>query len=287
MSDTLQLKHFAETIRRETLQAFATAGAGHIGGSMSIVETLAVLYGRVMNITPDNPQDPNRDRFVMSKGHAGSSLYAALALKGYFPLDWLGTLNKNGTSLPSHCDMKKTPGIDVSTGSLGQGLSIAIGLALGQRMGDTNACTYVMLGDGELNEGQIWEAAQFAPFHNLNNLIAFVDNNGKQLDGSTDDVLAQLDIGAKFAAFGWHTQVIGGHDIDAIITAITSAKAQDTASMIVLNTIKGNGCQYVAETAKNHHMPADERMQPELARVQQDIDALTAQLVELGGQPLC
>ncbi|MCL2547387.1 MAG: transketolase [Oscillospiraceae bacterium] len=283
---TLQLKLFAETIRRETLQAFVTAGAGHIGGSMSIVETLAVLYGRIMNITPNNPQDPNRDRFVMSKGHAGPSLYAALALKGYFPLDWLGTLNKNGTSLPSHCDMKKTPGIDVSTGSLGQGLSIAIGLALGQRF-DNNACTYAMLGDGELNEGQIWEAAQFAPFHKLNNLIAFVDNNGKQLDGTTDDVLAQLDIGAKFAAFGWHTQVIDGHDIDAIITAITNAKAQDTASMIVLNTIKGNGCQYVAETAKNHHMPADERMQPELVRIQRDIDALTAQLAELGGQPLC
>ena len=197
MEKNKDLRVFAEEIRVETIKELAHLGFGHIGGSMSVVETLAVLYGGQMNYDPKNPTLESRDRLVMSKGHAGPALYATLALKGFFPLERLLTLNQGGTSLPSHCDRLKTPGVDMTTGSLGQGISLAIGLAMGAKMRGKDYTTYLILGDGECDEGQVWEGALSAAHHKLDNLIAFVDWNKQQLDGAIDDVLDIGDIGEK------------------------------------------------------------------------------------------
>ena len=203
-----ELHVIAEGIRLVTLQMFAKVGSGHVGGSMSIIETLAVLYGSEMRVRPEEPDWKDRDRLVLSKGHAGPALYAALALRGYFPKEMLDELNQNGGHLPSHCDRTKTPGIDMTTGSLGQGMSTAIGIALGCRMNKSDSTTYLIVGDGECNEGQIWEGAIFAPNYKLDNLIMFVDRNKQQLDGYTSEVMDMGDMGAKFAAFGWHVQTV-------------------------------------------------------------------------------
>lgn len=244
---------FAEEIRLATLETFEALGFGHVGGAMSVVETLAVLYGGRLKHDPKNPSWPERDRYVMSKGHAGPALYATLALRGYFPMDVLKTLNKPGTSLPSHCDRILTTGVDMTTGSLGQGASSAVGIALGQRLKGYDARTYLMLGDGELNEGQVWEALSLAAFKKLNNLVAFCDKNGRQLDGATKDVMDMGDIAAKFTAFGFYTQTVDGHDVDAISKALDNTAGQDGPSMIVLNTIKGH-TTFVADMESNHHV---------------------------------
>ncbi len=287
--EELQLRLLAETIRGETLKEFAELGFGHVGGAMSVVELLATLYGGAMNINPADPQWADRDRYVMSKGHAGPALYATLAIKGYFPLDMLTTLNKGGTRLPSHCDMRKTPGVDMTTGSLGQGISTAIGLALGQKMDGKGAYTFLCMGDGELNEGQVWEGAQFAPFHQLTNLIAFVDCNGKQLDGTTKAVLDPLNLGGKFREFGWVVRELDGHDVCALYAAIMTAKASgDGPHMFILHTRKGNGCEFVEKLDANHHVAFEkEVMQREVDRVQANIDELKTQLTAVGGAPLC
>ena len=250
-----ELRVVAEGIRLVTLQEFAGTGSGHVGGSMSIVETLAVLYGSEMRVDPKNPKWEERDRLVLSKGHAGPALYATLALKGFFPKEMLAELNQNGGRLPSHCDRNKTPGIDMSTGSLGQGISAAIGIALGNRMNGSDSTTYLIMGDGECNEGQVWEGAMFASFRKLDNLIAFVDNNKQQLDGLTADVLDMKDLGEKFAAFGWFVQQVDGHDCGAIRNAIRAAKENRGApAMIVLDTKKGYGCTFAEGVVPNHHM---------------------------------
>ena len=249
-----ELRVIAEGIRLVTLQTFAGAGSGHVGGSMSVIEVLAVLYGSEMRIDPKNPDWPQRDRLVLSKGHAGPALYATLALRGFFPKEILSELNQNGTHLPSHCDRTKTPGVDMTTGSLGQGISAAIGMALGCRLNKSDSMTYLILGDGECNEGQIWEGAMFAAHHELDNLICFVDRNKQQLDGYTKEVLDMGDIGAKFAAFGWHVQNVNGHDCGAIQAAIQVAKeAKGVPSCIVLNTEKGYGCKFSEGVCPNHH----------------------------------
>ncbi len=249
------LRLFAEEIRVATLEEFAALGFGHVGGAMSVVETLAVLYGGVMNIDPQNPGWPERDRLVMSKGHAGPALYATLALLGYFPKEMLLTLNKPGTNLPSHCDRLKTPGIDMTTGSLGQGMSTACGLAYAQKLDGAGARTFLVIGDGECDEGQIWEGALFAPHYKLDNLIAFCDKNGQQLDGYVKNVLDSGDLAAKFAAFDWYTQEVDGHDIGAVSAAVENAlKNTGRPSMIVLNTKKGNGCPFVMDQEFNHHV---------------------------------
>ncbi|MDL2288324.1 transketolase [Oscillospiraceae bacterium OttesenSCG-928-F05] len=249
------LRVFAEEIRLETLREIMHFGAGHVGGSMSVVELLAVLYGAELRHDPERPDWADRDRFILSKGHAGPALYAALALRGFFPMDMLKTLNQNGTTLPSHCDRLKTPGIDMTAGSLGQGLSVGIGMAMGARMAGKDFRTYVCLGDGECNEGQVWEAALFAPHNRLNNLTAFVDYNHQQLDGLTDEVLDLGDLEGKFRAFGWHTLSVDGHDIPALIAAVEEAKGyKDGPTMIVLNTIKGNGCLAAEAVMPNHHV---------------------------------
>ena len=250
-----ELRVFAEEIRVTALKEFQALGFGHVGGAMSIVETLSVLYGQYMKVDPKNPRDPDRDWLVVSKGHAGPAVYATLALKGFFPLETLMTLNKNGTTLPSHCDRNLTPGIDMTTGSLGQGMSTAIGAALGNRLDKRASHTFLIIGDGECNEGQIWEGAMSAAHFKLSNLIAFCDRNGQQLDGYTKNVLDMGDMAQKWNAFGWYVQEINGHDIAAVFDAVANAKAQtDKPSMIVLNTKKGNGCNFAEGVEANHHM---------------------------------
>jgi len=251
---TLEQKKFAARIRLETVKQVGKRGFGHLGGALSVVDALAVLYGDVMNIDPKNPDWADRDKLVMSKGHAGPSVYSTLALKGYFPVEWLETLNQPGTNLPSHCDRKLTPGIDMTTGSLGQGVSTAMGLALAQKMDGKGARTYLFVGDGECNEGQVWEGAMFAPQQKLDNLTMFVDKNGKQLDGTTEEVMDMGDIAAKFGAFGWHAQSIDGNDVEAISDAIAKAHKSDKPSCIVLNTVKGSGVPCVEAIELNHHI---------------------------------
>ncbi|PWJ47916.1 transketolase [Faecalicatena contorta] len=248
-------KEFAKEIRIQVLEALKNLGFGHIGGAMSATDVLAVLYGKAMNIDPANPQWEDRDYFVMSKGHAGPALYTTLALSGYFPVDELKTINTNGTRLPSHCDRNKTPGVDMSTGALGQGMSTAIGIAHGNKMLKKDSYTYLLLGDGECDEGQVWEGALYAPQHKLSNLIAFVDYNKQQLDGYTKDILDLGDMSKKFTEFGWYTIEVDGHDTDAIYGAIKLVKAQkEKPGMIILNTAKGKGCTFAEGILYNHHM---------------------------------
>jgi transketolase len=270
------LKKFAARIRMETIKCVGARGFGHLGGALSAVEILAVLYGRVMHIDPRNPDWPLRDKLVMSKGHAGPALYSVLALKGYFSTELLKTLNQPGTSLPSHCDRKLTPGIDMTTGSLGQGVSTAIGLALAQRMEEKKSRTYLVTGDGELNEGQTWEGALFAPHKKLTNLIWFVDYNHKQLDGKTEEVLDLADVAAKFSSFGWYTQSIPGNDVEAIALAIEKAKEErERPSCIILNTKKGAGIPYVEEIELNHHIVFEgELLEKSIRHMEQVIAAL-------------
>lgn len=250
-----KFENLAKEIRIETLTEFRHLGFGHVGGAMSIAEVLAVLYGGVMRLDPQNPKWEGRDWLVCSKGHAGPAVYAVLALKGFFNKEMLRTLNQGGTNLPSHCDRLKTPGIDMTTGSLGQGMSTALGIALGHRLDKKQNYTYLILGDGELDEGQVWEGALFGHHYKLDHLIAFVDFNGQQLDGYTKDVMDVGDISAKFACFGWHTQTIDGHSVLAISEAIENAKTvKEKPSVIILKTKKGKGCIFAEGKEFNHHM---------------------------------
>lgn len=251
----LELKEFAKNIRIQTLEQLASRGFGHLGGAMSIVDILAVLYGDQLRHDPKNPQWDDRDRLVCSKGHAGPSVYAALALRGFMPLSEMKTLNINGTNLPSHCDMTKTPGIDVTTGSLGQGLSIASGLAYALKLQGKDSKVFCIVGDGELQEGQNWEAMMNAAHKKIDNLIMFVDYNKMQLDGTVEQVEDISNINDKLKAFNWNViDVTDGHDINQLGEAIAAAKAhtgQPTA--LVCHTLKGKGVVW-AETEWNHHI---------------------------------
>ena len=247
----------AKEIRALTATCISHLGAGHIGGSLSIVDVLTVLYYKHMNIDPKNPKWDERDRLVVSKGHAGPGVYATLAHKGYFPKEELLTLNKFGTNLPSHCDMNKTLGVDMTTGSLGQGISCALGMALAAKIRKTPEYIYVIIGDGESQEGQVWEAAMYASQKKADNLIVFLDYNKYQLDDSTDNVNSLGDVYNKWKSFGFYTQSIDGNNIEEIDQAITNAKAnKNSPSMIILNTIKGKGISFVEVAgANNHSMP--------------------------------
>lgn len=250
------LETLAKEIRILTIDEIAHLGIGHIGGAMSVVEILTLLYHRHMRVDPKNPAMPGRDRLVLSKGHAGPTLYATLAKKGFFPLEWLHTLNKGGTNLPSHCDRTKTPGIDMSTGSLGQGISAAVGIALGMRMNGLDARTYCVIGDGESDEGLVWEAAMCAAHYKLDNLTAFTDCNKLQIDGTTDEVMGLVDLRSKWESFGWHALRVSGHDFQAMEEAVTEAKAlKGKPSMIILDTVKGKGCDFCEGLVTNHNMP--------------------------------
>lgn len=253
------LRRFAADIRIETIRMLEKAGSGHIGGSMSSADVLAVLYGSVMKYRENEPLWEDRDRFVMSKGHCGPALYAALALKGFFPKEWLLTLNQGGTRLPSHCDRNKTPGIDASTGSLGQGASIGCGFALGSRMGGKKNMTYVLLGDGELQEGQVWESVQFAAHQRLGRLVFLIDNNKMQLDGFLSEVCEPFDIAEKFRSFGFKTYETAGYDVAAVENTLKDIceQAEDTAApaAVILSTRKGEGCLFAEQAVSCHHMP--------------------------------
>ena len=275
MEKNRELRLFAEEIRVATLKEFAHLGFGHVGGAMSVVELLAVLYGKEMKYDPKDPQMEDRDKLVMSKGHAGPALYATLALKGFFPEEMLYTLNQGGTNLPSHCDRNKTPGVDMTTGSLGQGISTACGMALGNRLMGRDRWTYLVMGDGECNEGQVWEGAMFAAHYKLDHLIGFVNLNKQQLDGSCDDVLYMGDMVDKFRSFGWFVQKVDGHNVDAIAEAIEQGKAQqDKPVMIVLDTVKGKGCRLAEETFPCHHMKfTPEQIAPSIAEAEAALEA--------------
>lgn len=247
-----ETKKFALEIRKGTIDCIKSLGFGHIGGCLSVADVLAVLYKNVMRIDPQNPKDPNRDKLVCSKGHAGPAVYATLALKGYFPYEDLYSLNKPGTQYPSHCDMRKTIGIDMTTGSLGQGTSEAVGIALGDRLQGRDARTFLIVGDGELNEGQCWEAAMFTASNKLDNLTWIIDWNKKQLDGFTKDIIEPFSLEEKFRSFGFNACTVCGSDVSAIYNALNNTKGKPKA--IVLDTIKGAGVKEVEETFANHSM---------------------------------
>ena len=254
-----QLEEIACRVRIGIIEGVHAAKAGHPGGSLSIAEILTYLYFKEMNIDPENPKDAKRDRFVLSKGHAAPALYATLALRGFFPVDELITLRQIGSRLQGHPDMKNIPGVDMSTGSLGQGISTAVGLALSSKHFGDNYNVYTILGDGEIEEGQVWEAAMFAANKKLSNLTAFIDLNNLQIDGTNDEVNSAKPVDKKFEAFGWHVITIDGHDYDAIEAALQEAKTVDKPVAIIANTIKGKGVSYM-ENAVNWHgaAPNDE-----------------------------
>ena len=250
------LQDKAFEIRCKTIRTISSFGSGHIGGAMSIVELLSVLYFKQMRIDPADPKKYDRDRFVCSKGHAGPAVYAALSTRGFFPESWLSTLNQGGTRLPSHCDMLKTPGIDFTGGSLGQGISAAVGIALGQKLLGLDAFTYSVVGDGESQEGEVWEAAESAVAWKLDNLIAFTDKNNQQLDGYTEDIIPMGNLVDKYKAFGWNVWSIDGSDVSAIDQAIEEAKIRKDGkpSMIILNTKKSYGFIPGEGKKANHSM---------------------------------
>lgn len=251
--DILELKKLAAHIRYDAIMAIKNVGQGHIGGSLSIADLLAVLYGKQLRYKSEDPNWDDRDWVVLSKGHAGPALYSALAIKGFFKEDTLLTLNNGGTSLPSHPDRLKTPGVDVTTGSLGQGTSQAAGVATGLKMSEKSSYVYLIVGDGELNEGQCWEAFQYIASNKLDNLILIIDENKKQLDGDTKDIINPFDIEAKVRSFGFTTLKVKGGDINSIDAAIDYLKAiKNTAKCIVLDSIKGAGVPLFAEMDNNH-----------------------------------
>jgi transketolase len=259
-----ELEALSREIRKKTLYAIGKFGIGHIGGALSIADILALLYGKEMHYDPKNPQMEDRDILVLSKGHAGPALYATLALKGFFPLDWMNTLNQGGTRLPSHCDRNRTPGIDMTTGSLGQGLSAACGIALARKIDRSKVTVFAIIGDGESQEGQNWEAAMFAAQYKLTNLIAFTDYNKLQIDGSTDEIMSLSDIEGKWNSFGWHTQRCNGHDVTAMHEVICKAREQTSGgskpSMIILDTVKGKGAAFCEGKIESHNMPVTMEM---------------------------
>lgn len=266
----MDMVEFSKEIRRQTLRCMHSQGSGHVGGSLSIVDVLSVLYSKHMDVDPKNPKRFNRDCLVLSKGHAGPAWYATLALKGFFPLDWLDTLNKLGTRLPSHANLNLTPGVDMTAGSLGQGLSCACGLALAKKLKGDNHFVYVITGDGELQEGQNWEGAMFAAGKALDNIILFVDANKLQIDGTTEEVCKVEDIAAKFTAFGFAAVRVNGHDHDAIDKAIVAAKMdKGRPHCIVLDTVKGRGISFYETMGAGVHSTTvtDEQYQNAIAEL--------------------
>ena len=275
-----ELEQFARHIRIYTLETLNHLGFGHYGGSLSIMETLAVLYGAVMEGTPEAFSKRNRDYFVLSKGHAGPALYSTLCLKGFFDKETLFSLNTNGTHLPSHPDRNLTPGVDMTTGSLGQGISVATGIAYGQKIQSSPYYTYVIVGDGELNEGQCWEAIQFAAHQQLEHLFVFVDDNKKQLDGYTADICQPQDFVEKFQAFGFEAERIDGASLVAIYDTIDRMKQSSShhTKCIVLDTTKGQGVKELEEMGANHHLRPSESDKKMLEAV---VQRLKAQLEEV------
>ncbi len=270
-----QLEITACKIRMGIIEGVHSAKSGHPGGSLSIAEILTYLYFKEMNIDPKDPKKADRDRFVLSKGHAAPALYAALAERGYFGKSLLTTLRHIGSILQGHPDMKHIPGVDMSTGSLGQGISAAVGMALSAKHFGDSYRVYAVLGDGEIEEGQVWEAAMFAGNKGLSNLTAFIDYNNLQIDGTIEEVNSAAPIDKKFEAFGWHTITINGNDFDEIESALNMAKTVDKPVAIIAKTVKGKGVSYM-ENAVNWHgaAPNDELYEQAMT----ELNAALAQL---------
>ena len=253
--ELLEIKDFAKKVRKEIIEMIYTAKSGHPGGNLSAVEIISTLYLKCMNHFSDwdkNPEFKNRDRFILSKGHASACLYSVLANCGYFPVEELNTFRQLGTRLQGHPSVKHLKGIEVSTGSLGQGLSIACGVALGLKLDKINSTVYVYMGDGELQEGSIWEGVMNASHHKLDNLIAFVDRNNLQIDGHTDDIKNLSPLDEKFKAFGWDTMIIDGHNPLEIYSAVQKAKQNSNPTVIIANTIKGKGVSFMEDNVGWH-----------------------------------
>jgi len=241
-----QLKELAHQMRIDIVKMLHNVKTGHPGGSLSAVEILVDLYFNQMNVDPKNPKWEDRDRFIAAKGHAAPVVYAALAEKGFFPKEELKNLRQLGSILQGHPDMKKTPGIDLSTGSLGLGLSAGLGMGISAKMSNKSYYTYVLMGDGEIQEGQVWEAAMAAVKFKVDNVIAILDNNGVQLDGTVDEIMPLGDISGKFKAFGWNVLEVDGHDIKALDEAIDKAKAtKGVPTIIIAKTVKGKGVSFM------------------------------------------
>lgn len=280
MNSTLkkELEIFAAKERLLLLEGIFNAKAGHPGGSLSIAELLAYLYNVEMKVDPKNPKDPDRDRFVLSKGHAAPALYATLALKGFFPAEDMKTLRKSDSYLQGHPSMKTVPGVDMSTGSLGQGISAAVGMALAGKLDNKDYRVYTILGDGEIEEGEVWEAAMFASAKNLDNLLVIVDNNNLQIDGTVEEVNSPYPIFEKFEAFGFNTLAIDGNNLDEIEDAVKKAKeCKGKPTAIIAKCIKGKGVSYM-ENAVNWHgaAPNEELYNTAVAELTQALKDLEA-----------
>ncbi len=259
----------ARQMRRNIISMLGQAGSGHTGGSLSASDIVACLYFWEMNIDPKNPGWEARDRFVLSKGHAAPVLYAALAEKGFFPQDYLNRLRKLGSPLQGHPDMRKLPGVEASTGSLGQGISWAVGMALAGKMDQKPYRVYALLGDGEIEEGMVWEASMAAAHYKLDNLTAFIDNNGLQIDGRVEEVMSPLPIPDKFRAFGWEVLEIDGHDHRQIMQALNTARTvQNRPTAVIAHTIKGKGCSFMENRAEWHGVaPKPDEVEKALAEL--------------------
>ncbi len=275
-SELLELKKTACKVRLWTIEGVFNAKSGHPGGSLSAADIMTYLYFKEMNIDPKNPKDPDRDRFVLSKGHCCPALYAALALRGYFPTDEIKSLRHIGAMLQGHPDMKGTPGIDMSSGSLGQGISAACGMALAAKISGKDYRVYAMLGDGECEEGQVWEAAMFASHYKLDNLVAIVDYNGLQIDGNVMDVAGLDKLEEKFTAFGFEVFTMDGHDFEQIAEVLDKAKTvKGKPTAIIAKTIKGKGVSYMEDQVGWHGKA------PDADQYKTAMDELNAQLKAL------
>ena len=269
MKDISFLKEKAKEIRKSIVSMITEAKSGHPGGSLSATDILTALYFSEMNIDPANPKMEGRDRFVLSKGHAAPAIYATLAERGYFSKDELLTLRKFGSRLQGHPDMKKLPGIEISTGSLGQGLSVANGMALNAKIFNENYRTYIILGDGEVQEGQIWEAAMTAAHYKLDNLCAFLDSNNLQIDGNVTEIMGVEPLDKKWEAFGWNVIKIDGHNFEEILSALEKAKeCKDKPTMILAKTVKGKGVSFMENVCGFHGVaPTVEELEKALAEL--------------------
>lgn len=273
----IELKRMANTIRQDIVNMLAESKSGHPGGSLSAADILACLFFREMRIQPERPDWPERDRFVLCKGHAAPVLYATLAERGYFPKEELLGLRKIGRMLQGHPDMKKIPGVDMSTGSLGQGLSAANGMALAAKMDQKDFRVYALLGDGEVAEGQVWEAVMAAAHYKLDNLTAILDYNGLQIDGAVTDVMNSDPLPEKFRAFGWHVIEVNGHDPEAILKALVAAKAmKGVPTILIASTVKGKGVSFMENEAGWHGNA------PNVEQAQQAIEELQEEAAQLG-----
>lgn len=276
MVEILELKRMANQIRQNIITMLVPAKSGHPGGSLSAADILSVLYFREMRVKPEEPHWADRDRFVLAKGHAAPVLYAALAEKGFFPKEELLGLRQTGRMLQGHPDMRKVPGVDMSTGSLGQGLSAANGMALAGKLDQKDYRVYVLLGDGEMAEGQVWEATMATAHYKLDNVTAILDLNGLQIDGSTENVMNIDPIHDKWRAFGWHVISVDGHDIEALLAAFAEAKAtKGKPTILIANTIKGKGVSFMEDQADWHgSAPNAEQAEKALQELREEVASL-------------